>query len=54
MFDMLLVLLTVLGFQFQAYEDCTISLAAAPDSPIVRFVDSYNDLPDDVRFQTCS
>lgn len=55
MFDVLLVLLSVLGLQFTAYEDCTVAFEGpVKNTPIVRYVESFNDLPDEQRFALCN
>ena len=51
MFELFMLLLSLLGVQFTAYEDCTIAASGAP-TPIIRAIEEYNDLPD--QYRECS
>jgi hypothetical protein len=48
MFEIVLLILSLIGAQVTAYEDCTISVDNAP-APIIRAVDEWNDIPDEYR-----
>jgi hypothetical protein len=48
MFSLLLLVLALVGADFEAFEDCSILLHEAP-APIVRAVEEWNAIPDDYR-----
>jgi hypothetical protein len=48
MFNLLLLILALVGADYEAFEDCSILLHDGP-APIVRAVEEYNAIPDQYR-----